>query len=157
MLSKYSNKTLEICILSFLLRFDTKQISRVLFEYFDYIFQNETDHIKKLLSDSLTNVLFLVDYGSETTSKEIEKENIVGTVMFAVCQERYIVIDLISVTKEFRFKGITPFLINLTQVFGSEKIKADHIDKAHDQGLMQAQTILCCSDVLISTYKTYGF
>ena len=77
--------------------------------------------------------------------------------MFAVCQERFVVIDLISVIKEFRFKGIAPFLIFLTQVFGSEKIKANHIDLAREQGLMQIQTILCCSDQIISTYKTYGF
>ena len=69
--------------------------------------------------------------------------------MIAVCQERFVVIDLISVTKDLRFKGIAPFLIFLTQVFGSEKIKADHIDQAREQGSMQIQSIVCCSDELI--------
>ena len=79
-----------------------------------------------LLRDDFTNVLFLVDHGIEPKSNQIETENIVGAVMFAVYQEKYIVIDLISVTKEFRFKGSVPSLINLTQLFGFETIKADN-------------------------------
>ena len=147
----------DICFVSNLHQDHNKQIANVLFLHFDFIFSNEAEHLKKLMADGLTNVLFLVDHGENPSSTTIEKQNIVGAVMFAVCQDRFVVIDLISVTKEFRFKGIAPFLIFLTQVFGSEKIKANHIDLAREPGSMETQTILCCSMELIPTYETYGF
>ena len=111
----------DICFVSNLHKDDNKQIAKVLFQHFDSIFLTEADHIKTLMEDELTNVLFLIDHGANPSSTTIEKKNIVGAVLFVVCQDRFVVIDLISVNKEYRFKGIAPFLIFCTQVFGSEK------------------------------------
>ena len=61
----------DIYFVSNLHKEDNVQIEKVLFQHFDCIFQNKTEHIKTLMKDDLTNVLFLVDHGNDPTSTTI--------------------------------------------------------------------------------------